>query len=61
MKRPKLSPRFDINDIHKLREYDSERSKKMTTEEFLAEIKESAAEGERKIEEYRKGKKVAER
>lgn len=61
MKKPKLSPRFDENDIHKLRVYNSERRKSMTQEEWLKELNETADKVQKEIEEIRKRKMVAER
>lgn len=61
MKKPKLSPRFDEDDIHKLRVYNSERWKNRPDEEVFAEIREKAEKVEKEIEEIRKSKKAAER
>lgn len=39
IKEPVLSPRFDVDDIRKLREYNSLRHINMTAEEYIAELK----------------------
>ena len=39
MNKPVLSPRFDVDDIQKLREYNSLRHIKMTPAEIVAETK----------------------
>ncbi|PWJ62780.1 MULTISPECIES: hypothetical protein [unclassified Fibrobacter] len=44
MKEPILSSRFDVEDIRKLREYNSWRHSQMTTAEVLADIKEGSNE-----------------
>lgn len=44
MKELRLSERFDLNDIRKLREYNAARYEKMTPEEIVAETKAGAAE-----------------
>lgn len=36
IKKPKISPNFTIEDIHKIREYNYEITKHMTVEEKLA-------------------------
>ncbi len=43
MEEPELSPRFDVDDIRKLREYDSMRYMHMTSEEIIAETRKGAA------------------
>ncbi|MBQ9538274.1 MAG: hypothetical protein IJU95_03300 [Treponema sp.] len=43
-KAPVLSPRFDVEDIRKLREYNSLRHINMTAEEIIAEIKADTAD-----------------
>ena len=37
--KPELSPRFDVDDIRKLREYNSLRHCQMTREEVVADIR----------------------
>lgn len=39
LKEPELSSRFDVEDIRKLREYNSLRHLNMTAEEIVAETK----------------------
>lgn len=56
MKKPDISENFTIDDIHTIREYNAERRKKMTLAERLSDIKKSANECEKDIDEYRKGK-----
>lgn len=60
MEEPELSPRFDVEDIRKLREYNSLRHAKMTSAEVIAEIRAGAAEALREIEKIRQ-LKAAER
>ena len=36
IKKPKLSPNFTIDDIHKIREYNYEITKDYTTDELIA-------------------------
>lgn len=59
MEEPELSPRFDVDDIRKLREYNSLRHAKMTSAEVIAEIRAGAEEFLREMK--AKGLKVAER
>jgi len=54
-----ISKDFTIEDIHKIREYNSERRKDFTSEELIADIEISADKAERRIKEFRKKKKVA--
>ena len=42
MKKPSLSSNFTVEDIQKLREYNSERRKNMTTEELKEDIRKFA-------------------
>lgn len=56
MKKPKISKNFTIEDIHTIREYNSERRKKLSSKERLEDIKKSANECEKDIKEYRKTK-----
>jgi hypothetical protein len=42
MRKPILSENFTIDDIHKLREYNYERRKNMTFEEYCADVKKGA-------------------
>ena len=41
--KPRLSPNFTIDDIHKIREWNYERLKNSTFEERMAESKEKTA------------------
>ena len=54
MDKPEISEKFTIEDIHKIREYNAERRRKLTIEERLEDIKKSADECEKEINEYRK-------
>lgn len=54
MEKPNISDKFTIEDIHKIREYNAERRKRLTLKERLKDIKESANECEKDIKEYRK-------
>ncbi len=42
MKKPDISEKFTIEDIHKIREYNAERRKKMTLKERLEDIQKNA-------------------
>ena len=44
MTKPILSPRFDVEDIQKLREYNSMRHIKMSPSEIVAETKNATTE-----------------
>ncbi len=54
MNKPNISDKFSIEDIHEIREYNAERRKKLTLKERLADIRKSADECEKDINEYRK-------
>lgn len=54
MKKPQISEKFTVEDIHKIREYNYERRKNMSLEDRLKDIKESANECENDIIEYRR-------
>ncbi|MBP3284327.1 MAG: hypothetical protein J6M02_02375 [Clostridia bacterium] len=56
MTKPEISENFTIEDIHKIREYNAERRKKLSLEERLKDIKDSADKCEKDIEIYRKNK-----
>ncbi len=58
MNKPNISEKFTIDDIHKIREYNAERRKRLTLKERLADIKKSADECEKDIDEYRKTRAV---
>lgn len=59
MEKPILSPNFTIEDIHKLREYNYERTKDMTVAEKVAYYNNSGKEAEREIEQRRALKRRA--
>jgi len=42
MKEPIISERFDVDDIRKIREYNAERYKNMTTEEIISDTRKGA-------------------
>ena len=44
MDKPVISPNFTIEDIHKIREWNYERRKNMTFDEYQIEIKKSREE-----------------
>lgn len=44
LKRPELSPRFDIEDIQRLREYNSLRHINMSPSEIVAETRSATAD-----------------
>ncbi len=54
MNEPVLSSAFTVEDIHKVREYNYELTKDMTTEELRDFYKKRADEGELRIKELRK-------
>lgn len=56
MEKPNISDDFTIEDIHKIREYNAERRKKLKLKDRLADIKKSANECEEDIENFRKSK-----
>ena len=58
MSKLSISKDFTIDDIHKIREYNSERRKNFTTDELISDIEKSANKAEKRINEFRK-KKVA--
>ncbi len=49
MDKPVVSPRFDLNDIRAIRDYNSYRHASMTHEEIIADIHEGAEEMLREI------------
>jgi len=57
MDKPILSPDFTMEDLHKLREYNSLSHIEMTTEELIADISKGANEMQRRIEQIRSQKK----
>jgi len=54
MREPIISRYFTVEDIHKVREYNYEITKSMTTEELRNFYKKRADEGEQRINEFRK-------
>lgn len=58
MDKPDISDNFTVEDIHKIREYNADRRKKLNQEKRLKDIKENANKCERDIDKYR-NKKVA--
>lgn len=58
LNRPDISPDFTIEDIHKIREYNYERRKNMSFEEYKADLKKGAEAGKKRIEEIRKAKGI---
>ncbi len=56
MEKLNISEKFTIEDIHTIRRYNSERRKKLPLKDRLEDIKKSANECEKDIEEYRKTK-----
>ena len=56
MKKPKISEKFTVEDIHAIREYNAEKRKKLSLQERLTDIQKSADKCEKDIDEYRKTK-----
>lgn len=56
MKEPIISERFDLDDIRKIRDYNSWRHSQMTHEEIIADIKKGAEEFQRKMDEHIKNR-----
>ena len=54
MKKPNISKDFTIEDIHKIRQYNTERRKKMTVKERILDIKKDADKCEKDIKELKK-------
>ena len=44
IKKPDVSPRFDVDDIRKIRDYNSQRHSKMTRKEIVEDIRKGAEE-----------------
>jgi hypothetical protein len=51
---PDISSDFTIEDIHKIREWNYERRKLMTAEDRCADVNESAARFQKRMEERRR-------
>ena len=56
MEKPKLTTDFTMEDLHKLREYNSLRHIHMTTEELVADISGGASEIQNRIQQIRSDK-----
>ena len=56
MKKPKISERFDVDDIRKIREYNSLRHIHMTPEEIIAETQAGAEKVMRMLEQRKPAK-----
>jgi len=54
MEKPILSPNFSIEDLWKLREYNSLRHIDMASDELKEDIRKSASEMQKRIEQLRK-------
>jgi hypothetical protein len=50
IQKPKISSKFTIDDIHKIRKWNYERLKDATVQEYIDEIKRQAEPGIRAIE-----------
>lgn len=59
MEKPILSPDFTVEDIHKIREQNYERTKDMTVAEKVAYYNNSGKEAEKEIERRRALKRKA--
>ena len=44
IKKPEISDRFDVDDIRKIRDYNSQRYSRMTRAEIVADIRNGAEE-----------------
>ena len=53
MEKPEISSRFDVDDIRKIRDYNSWRHSQMTREEIIEDIKSGANEVLKEIEKLR--------
>ena len=60
MKEPVISERFDLDDIRKIRDYNSWRHSLMTHEEIIADIKKGAEAFQKKMDEHIKNRKSKE-
>lgn len=57
IEKPIISEKFDLDDIRKIREYNSLRHIKMTPEEIVAEYRESTSEFMEKLKSFQTKKK----
>lgn len=58
MKKPFISEKFTIEDIHAIREYNAKRRSELPLKERLADIRRKANACERDIDKYRKTKEA---
>jgi len=56
--KPEISPAFTIEDIHKIREWNYERQKGMTTKEICDDINSRAAKFEAYLKEFKASEPV---
>lgn len=56
MKKPEISEKFTVEDIHIIRKYNAERRKKLPLKTRMMDIRRSANECEKDIDKYRKTK-----
>jgi hypothetical protein len=56
MTMPEISPDFTIEDIRKIRDYHAERYWSMPEEEYWAEVRDSSARMQKKIEDIRRNR-----
>ena len=56
MKRPEISEKFTVEDIHAIREYNEKKKKKLSLQDRLTDIRKNADKCEKDIEKYRKTK-----
>ena len=59
LKKPELSPDFTMEDLYKLREYNSLRHRNMSFEELKADIEKGAKLGLERIAQIRKERTLA--
>jgi len=59
MEKPTLSPDFTMEDLHKLREYNSLRHINMSTDDLVQDINKGASEMQERIKQMREHKKTA--
>lgn len=60
MKEPEISERFDLEDIRKIRDYNSWRHSQMTTEEIIAEGRKSVEWFQNEMDKIRKSRESKE-
>jgi hypothetical protein len=54
--KPKISSQFTVDDIHKIREWNYERTKDASFEEYVNDIKKDANQFLRRIDSLKNGK-----